>query len=683
MSTRRAVFPLALIAATLSLSAQTPSQQPPDPQRPIFRTEANFIRVDVFPTRGGAPVKNLTAVDFEVLEDGVPQKVETFEYVEVRGNLAQPERNEPNTLAESRRMMTDPRARVFVIFLDLPHVTVGGAWHVRAPLVRLVDRILGPDDLVGIMTPGMAASDITFARKTQVMTDGLFSRFPWGERFTLERDEREDLYDACYPWPETQEVVDEMTARRRERSSLDALYELVGWLRDQREERKAILTVSEGWALYRQNADLTRPRVIDRASGATEPIPGPEPIGVGPDGRLRIAPDRTTDGTKTTCDRDRVHLSMINNDTYFREIIGAANTANASFYTVDPRGLAVFDAPIGPDAPPPVHVDMANLRGRLETLRTLAEGTDGLAALNSNDIEKGLRRMADDLTSYYLLGYYSTNTKLDGRFRQIKVRVKQPGIDVRARRGYKAATEAEMAAARKAAPPPVPAHVSAAQTALGGLARLRPSSRLATRAVAVQGDKTMLWVAGELRKPGAAAATAEITVTTGDVTASATAPIAAGDRAFLVPVPLTVKAVKPIDVRVRISEGAGQIPFTDMLQITPADGLPQPVLYRRGPATGNRLQPAGEPVFSRTERLRIELPAAADRTLGSGRLLDRNGSPIELPVTLGERVDDGGRRWLTADITLAPLGAGDYVMELTGAINGTEQKALTAIRVTR
>jgi hypothetical protein len=74
-----------------------------------------------------------------------------------------------------------------------------------------------------------------------------------------------------------------------------------------------------------------------------------------------------------------------------------------------------------------------------------------LAVANSNDIEKGLRRMADDLTSYYLLGYYSTNSKLDGRFRQIKVRTQQPGVDIRARRGYKAATEREMTEARGAA----------------------------------------------------------------------------------------------------------------------------------------------------------------------------------------------------------------------------------------
>lgn len=699
MSTRIAVLTVALVVAALSLSAQSappkpappqaasPEAPPPqaaqDPQRPIFRAEANFVRVDVFPTRNGAPVKDLVAADFEILEDGVPQKVETFEFVQVRSTLTEPGRRDPNTVQESRDMMRDPRARVFVLFLDLPHVTMHGAWNVRAPLVRLIERILGPDDLVGIMTPQMSASDITFARKTEVIADGLFSRWPWGERFTLERDEREKLYEACYPWPETKDVVAEMTARRRERSSLDAMHELVLWLRDQREERKAILTVSEGWALYRENRDLTRPRVIDPGTGQMEPIPGPEPIGTGPDGRIRLGHERTTNGTKTTCDTDRVYLSNLNNDTYFRDIIGAANTANASFYTVDPRGLAVFDSPIGPEKPPPVSVDMANLRGRIESLRTLAGATDGLAVVDSNDIEKGLRRMADDLTSYYLLGYYSTNTKLDGRFRQIKVRTKQPGVDIRARRGYKAATEREMTEARDAAPAPVPEHVAVARTALTGLARLRPASEFNAHAVAMSGDKTTVWVAGELKTTAAAPVTADITVTAGGTASTVTATIPAGGRTFVVPVVLAKKPEAPIDVRVRVGQGSGQLPLTDMLKIDAVEGLGHPMLFRRGPSTGNRVQPAGSPTYTRTERVRLEIPATGDAALSAGRILDRNGTAIELPVTIAERTDDAGQRWLTAEVILAPLAPADYIIELSGTVKGTATKVLAAIRVMR
>src|SRR5687767_16042235 len=137
MSARIAVLPVALVAAALSLSAQSAPPKPSpsqDPQRPIFRAEANFVRVDVFPTRDGVPVKDLVATDFEILEDGVPQKVETFEFIQVRSGLPGAERREPNTIQGSRDMMRDPRARVFVLFLDIPHVTMHGTWNVRAPL---------------------------------------------------------------------------------------------------------------------------------------------------------------------------------------------------------------------------------------------------------------------------------------------------------------------------------------------------------------------------------------------------------------------------------------------------------------------------------------------------------------------------------------------------------------------
>ena len=74
--------------------------------------------------------------------------------------------------------------------------------------------------------------------------------------------------------------------------------------------------------------------------------------------------------------------------------MGDANRANATFYTVDPRGLPVFDTPIGPAPPPSLTADYAMLRGRLDSLKTLAENTDGMTVQNSNDLDIGLKRIA-------------------------------------------------------------------------------------------------------------------------------------------------------------------------------------------------------------------------------------------------------------------------------------------------
>ena len=126
------------------------------------------------------------------------------------------------------------------------------------------------------------------------------------------------------------------------------------------------------------------------------------------------------------------------------QFLDEANRANASFYPIDPRGLPVFDSPIGPDKPLPLAVDAAMLRTRQNSIRTLAEATDGLAIVNTNQIAGGLKRIVADLSSYYLLGYYASNVKMDGKFHKITVRIKRPGVQVRARRGYLAPTESEL-----------------------------------------------------------------------------------------------------------------------------------------------------------------------------------------------------------------------------------------------
>src|SRR3954468_12066210 len=102
---------------------QTPAPQPPPP---TFRTEANYVRVDAYPTKDDVPVTDLTQADFEILDGGVPQKIEQFEHVVVRGTLPQDLRREPNTVRDSIEAAQNPRARVVVLFLDTNHVSVDG-----------------------------------------------------------------------------------------------------------------------------------------------------------------------------------------------------------------------------------------------------------------------------------------------------------------------------------------------------------------------------------------------------------------------------------------------------------------------------------------------------------------------------------------------------------------------------
>ena len=687
----RLIVAVAAVGAAGVLAAQTPAPQDPPQQPPRFRVDANFVRVDAYPLRDGKPVVGLKAEDFEVFEDGVPQRIETFEHVVVRPAGAQEERIDPGSQRAALQAVANPRNRVFVIFLDTPHVDVPSAHAVNEPLIRLIDRILGPDDLVAVMTPDMAATQVVFGRKTQVIEESLRRNWAWGRRFTFERDPRERAYTVCYPPLPGENGMEsaharEMIARKRERATLGALEDLVKYLRLIREERKAILTVTEGWLLYRENRRLMKLRE-DPTTGWKEPVPTLEPVTVGPNGKLTTKDSRKMDSeylNKSECDGDRAMLAMMDNDRYFKDIMDEANFANVSFYPIDPRGLPAFDAPIGPDPPPPPHIDHAILKHRIEVMRTMAENTDGVAVVNSNDLDRGMKRISDDLTSYYLLGYYSTNTKLDGRFRAIKVRVKQPGIDVRARRGYAAATEEDVTAARRAAEAPVPDIVRATTAALDRLGRIRPDARFRIHAVTAGKH---IWVAGEyLPTPGQAddfrqGAAASIEAKAGAASVSGKVVLKAGERTFLTSLALPEGVTGPVDVRARLTSESGGLPLLDAISVD-ARAKSEPLMFRRGAITGNRLLPAADFRFSRTERVRVEIPVT-DAKPGAGRMLDRAGQPLQVPVTTGERIDAAsGQRWITGDVSLAALAPGDYAIEIA-ALGAAEERTIVAIRVTR
>ena len=346
----------------------------------------------------------------------------------------------------------------------------------------------------------------------------------------------------------------------------------------------------------------------------------------------------------------------------------------------------MFDTPIGPGPPVGVIADGSMLRDRLDSLRTLADGTDGMAVLNNNDLDVGMKRISNDLSSYYLLGYYTTNAKLDGRFHTIKVRVKRPGVDVRARRGYLAATAAEVSTARKAANPPVSQERTAVDAAMSSLSRLRPDSRFTLNAVPVaaagSNKVSTLWIAGELQSvPGAASSlagsTIDLDVKAGGTSTTSRVTLAPGERAFALPVTLTTPVDSgSVEVRARVAGPDGTAePITDFLRLDLAQGLGQPMLYRRGPSSANRLVPAAAFQFSRTERARLEFAVSAGTVAGTARILDKAGQPLPIPVTVGERIDDRtAQRWVTVDITLAPLASGDYGIELSLTVHPGSRK---------
>jgi hypothetical protein len=130
-----------------------------------------------------------------------------------------------------------------------------------------------------------------------------------------------------------------------------------------------------------------------------------------------------------------------------RDALGAATRANVAIYSIDPRGLANPDQDLifannSPGADDPSLGSLGSRSAGREfvmsqnSLRQISAETGGIAVINQNDFAGAFDRIVRDNSSYYVLGYYSTNERRDGRYRKVTVRVTRPGAQVRARRGY-------------------------------------------------------------------------------------------------------------------------------------------------------------------------------------------------------------------------------------------------------
>ena len=376
-----------------------------------------------------------------------------------------------------------------------------------------------------------------------------------------------------------------------------------------------------------------------------------------------------------------------------------ANRANASFYPVDPRGLPAFDSRI--DEEVSLQGDRARLRTKRTSLRRLASGTDGIAVVNTNNVVGSLQRVVDDLSSYYLLGYSATGVEMDGKFHDVTVRVSRPGVEVRARRGYLAASREDVLAA--AVPDDDPdaglsptemARARAIEREVGSLAALSRDMPLRVQVAAgwsTAGAATVQ-VVGEFGRDDewAEGAQVDVTLTTPDdeTLSSSGALVEAGTRRFEV---VLTDRLTPGDYRVRVrarGRVAGSLPTNDVVKISLPDA-PMGAgarFFRRGPSTGNKEVSTADLRFRRRERIRIEVPGRAG-AVPTATLLDRTGNAFAVPVEAGVRDAGDGTWWVTAELALAPLAAGDYVIEILGvgpSDGATEtQQIWTGFRVVR
>src|SRR5262245_65018193 len=222
-----------------------PAQQPPptgDPQQPpTFRAGINFVRVDAIITdKNGNHLADLQPADFDVTEDGKPQKIETFKFIKLDGGVAaakdEPVREIRTDYDEENEAARDD-VRLFAVFLDDYHVRRGSSMSVRKQLSSFVENNLGPSDMIGVMYPLESTASVRMTRNHSAVMRAL-EQFT-GRKFEYEpKNQYEETY-AHYPT--------ETVERIRNQVSLSAIKGLIVHMGSLKEGRKALILVSEGY----------------------------------------------------------------------------------------------------------------------------------------------------------------------------------------------------------------------------------------------------------------------------------------------------------------------------------------------------------------------------------------------------------------------------------------------------
>jgi VWFA-related protein len=408
-----AALGLAAIAAAV-LGGQTPSPPPPQapaaspppqanqPQPPItFKVEINYVEIDAIVTDAqGKFVRDLRKEDFQVTEDGKPQSVQVFSMVDI------PVEREVAPLFSSTPIEPDVQTnerefagRVYLILLDDLHTAGLRSQLVKRAAKQFIERFFGANDMAAVVhTSGRSDASQDFTSNKRLLMNAV-DKF-MGKKLRSGTLEKLDEYNRRRGTPQESDPLRDPSDFERgyqARAMLSTLKSASEFLSGIRGRRKALLFISEG-------IDYDIYDVIGTSSAT-----------------------------------DILQES--------REAIGAATRANVAIYSIDPRGLTTMgDEIMALTAPPEDNSLRLNTQGlqdelRLsqDSLRVFSDETGGFASVNSNDFAKAFDRVVRDNSSYYVLGYYSTNERRDGRFRKVSVRLSRPGLEVRANKGYVAA----------------------------------------------------------------------------------------------------------------------------------------------------------------------------------------------------------------------------------------------------
>jgi VWFA-related protein len=409
---------IAGVLALLAAGAPSAQQKPegvaaPAPQQPTFRAAVQLVTTDVIVRDGkGQFVSDLKGTDFEILEDGVKQEIASL--VLIHGGRAfnmqapPPPPAQEGIIVPTARPTNDAAGRIFIFFVDDLHLTFRDTARTRDLFKRISKNLLHDGDLFGIVSTGPSSLSIQLTYDRKVLDEAI-------ERITGDGLRPSDILTQSQGPNGPQEL------RYRAHVAFSTAYDLMRNLEKVHNRRKAVVYVSSGYDF--NPFETTRiKQEQERYSG----LSGSGDSGDG--GTSNINPF-----TRNRPDQSGIQFADTDLSIELSELTRAANRANATMYTIDPRGLVA-----GQDLDE--NVEPADwdtyVRKTQDSLRTLAELTGGIAVVNQNDFDKALKRIDAETSDYYVLGYYSSNPDPLKRMRRIEIKTKQAGLSVWSRRAY-------------------------------------------------------------------------------------------------------------------------------------------------------------------------------------------------------------------------------------------------------
>ena len=417
---RKYLVALALLGAGAGLAAQDPQKPegilaPAQQSRDVIRRSVDLVQSDVrVRDAKGQFVADLRKEDFEVYEDGVKQELVTFVLTHggrvINDIGAPPPPVQEGILLPPPRPTNDASGRIYLIFVDDLHMDFRNTGRIRDLFKKIRRELIHEGDMFGIVSTGPSSISVDMTYDIKRFDEAVNKISGSG----LKPTEIIETPDGAQGPPEV---------RYRAHVAFSTAYELLTNLSQVHNRRKAFIYVSNGYDFD--------PFSKSRAKEANERFSS------------MMGRSNSDDGSGNNNQSSEVNPFSKQGNQFaaadlaseLSELTRQANRANVTIYTIDPRGLVG-----GPDLDE-TKLDVMDwqdhVRETQSSLRVIADLTGGYAVVNQNDFDKALKRIDNETSDYYLLGYYSSNPDPLKKRRTIEIKVAKPGrYDLHYRTSY-------------------------------------------------------------------------------------------------------------------------------------------------------------------------------------------------------------------------------------------------------